>query len=86
MGRIEVVAKEAKECQVKLKEELKVEMQGGEARVLTQVESVRAAIKHLSSSTLIFPLGTFDLDPEPIEPVLDPIVVAHPPDEATDLP
>lgn len=60
-------------------------MQVGEARALAQVGSVRAALEHLSSPTLIFPLGTSNLDLEHIEPVPDPTTIALHLYEATDL-
>lgn len=60
-------------------------MQAGEARALAQVESIRAALEHLSSLALIFPLGTSNLDLEHTEPILDPTTTALHPYEATDL-
>lgn len=71
---------------MKLNEESKTKMQAGEARVLAQVEFVRAALEHLGSPNLIFPLCTSNLDPEHTDLVLDPTTIPLPHNEATDLP
>lgn len=54
MAHIKGVSKESDDTRVTLKEELKVEMQVGEAWVLAQLESVRAIVEHP-----VVPLSSF---------------------------
>lgn len=58
-------------------------MQAGKARVIAQVDYVRAIIEHLGRTTLMFHV---DFDSEPSNPILDTTADAPPPDEAADLP
>lgn len=47
---------------MKLEEELKAEMQSGEAQIIAQVDSMKVVVEHLGKTYIVFPLGSPDLD------------------------
>lgn len=86
MVRIDIVARESEESRVKLKSKLKDGIQASEARVATQVDSVRDTIDYLGRTNVILNIGYFDVDTEPSVPIQDVTVDAPPSDNATAIP